>query len=53
MIVEWGQSQIVTIEGNTSASAATGSAADRDGQGVFMRTRRKSEIYAVKNWVED
>lgn len=41
----------VTIEGNTSPDAAAGSAADREGGGVFRKRRLRSQIYAVRDWI--
>ena len=40
-------STIITIEGNTSSTAALGSAADREGQGVYRKRRPKIGIYSV------
>lgn len=52
IILEWHADHAITIEGNTSADAAIGSEADRDGQGVFTRRRGLREIYAVRNWLD-
>lgn len=40
-----------TVEGNTSGEAVAGSAADREGQGVFRKRRLKAQIYAVRDWI--
>lgn len=52
LILEWHQDEgyVLTIEGNTSNNAAVGSAADREGGGVFMKKRKLSEIFAVRDW---
>lgn len=42
---------IITAEANTSGNAAVGSAADRDGQGVFMKRRPWRTVYSVKDWI--
>lgn len=52
IILEWHATHCLTIEGNTSADAAIGTEADREGQGVFIRRRDRSEIYAVRNWLD-
>ncbi len=41
---------IITIEANTSSRAAIGSAADREGQGVYRKVRPLSTVYAIKKW---
>jgi hypothetical protein len=40
-----------TIEANTSPEAASGSAADRDGGGVWRKRRLRSQVYSVRDWV--
>lgn len=40
-----------TIEGNTSPEAVAGSAADRDGGGVYRKHRLRSQVYAVRSWI--
>ena len=42
---------LVTIEANTSASAASGSAADREGEGVYRKRRHVQTVRAVKSWL--
>lgn len=44
-------SVFVTIEGNTSPDAAPGSAADRDGGGVWRKRRLRSQVHAVRDWI--
>lgn len=46
-------SNVVTIEGNTSASAAYGSAQDREGHGVYRKLRPTTAIYKVRDWIND
>lgn len=41
----------ITVEGNTSASASIGTAASRDGDGVFKKRRLKRQIYIVSKWL--
>lgn len=43
-------SYLQTIEGNTSSSAAVGSAADRDGEGVYRKLRPISTVKFVRRW---
>ena len=40
----------LTIEGNTSPEAISGSAADRDGGGVWRKRRLRSQVWSVRNW---
>lgn len=42
---------LITIEANTSANAAVGSAADRDGQGVYRKRRPWRTVHSVKDWL--
>jgi hypothetical protein len=42
---------VETIEANTSGTAAAGSAADREGQGVFRKLRPATSIYRVRDWI--
>lgn len=52
LVDEWGDGASVwTCEGNTSGTAKSGSAADRDGQGVFRKKRLKASIYNVRDWI--
>lgn len=41
----------ITIEANTSANAAVGSAADRDGQGVFRKRRHWRTVHSTRDWI--
>jgi hypothetical protein len=42
---------LVTLEANTSAAVAPGSAADRDGQGVYRKRRPWRTVHSVKDWI--
>lgn len=42
---------LVTIEANTSGNAASGSAADRDGQGVFRKRRPWRTVHSTRDWL--
>lgn len=42
---------LVTIEGNTSGDAAAGSAADREGGGVYRKRRHLRTIYNARDWL--
>lgn len=44
---------LVTIEGNTSPSAASGSAADREGQGVHRKRRHWRTVHSLRDWLSD
>ena len=48
----WGTKTVRTIEGNTSPDAAAGSAADRDGGGVYSKIRLIRQIHSVRNWLD-
>jgi hypothetical protein len=52
LVKKWGDTSLVTLEGNTSPDAEAGSAADRDGGGVWSKRRLKIQIYAVRNWLD-
>jgi hypothetical protein len=45
-------SNIVTVEANTSGNAASGSAADRDGQGVFSKRRHWRTVHSTTDWLK-
>lgn len=45
------RSVFTTVEGNTSPDAKPGSAADRDGGGVWRKRRLRSQVHAVRDWV--
>jgi len=40
-----------TVEGNTSPEAKAGSAADRDGGGIWRKRRLRSQVHSVRSWV--
>jgi len=42
----------ITIEANTNANAAVGSAGDREGQGVYRKRRPWRTIHNVRDWVK-
>jgi hypothetical protein len=42
----------ITVEANTSANAAVGSEADRDGQGVYRKRRHHLTVHSVKDWIK-
>lgn len=39
------------IEGNTSPEAAAGSAADRDGGGIWRKRRLRAQVHCVRDWI--
>ena len=41
----------VTVEANTSPQAASGSAADRDGGGVWRKRRPRLTVHSTKDWL--
>jgi hypothetical protein len=50
----WGTGRAVkTIEANTSPDAVPGSAADRDGGGIYRKIRLKAQIYSVRKWIDE
>lgn len=52
LVREWQDNGVViTIEANTSPSAAVGSVSDRDGDGVWSKRRLRSQIHSVRNWI--
>jgi len=53
LVKEKSGSYLVTVEANTSGNAAVGSAADRDGQGVFSKRRHINTVRLVKDWIKD
>ena len=42
---------LITIEANTSPTAAVGSAADRDGQGVYRKRRHWRTVHSTRDWL--
>lgn len=45
-------SYLITIEGNTSSTAAVGSAADREGQGVYRKRRHWRTVHSTRDWLD-
>lgn len=52
LVKSWGSSAVVTVEGNTSPEAASGSSADRDGGGIWSKRRLVRQIHSVRNWLD-
>lgn len=53
LVEKWGNS-VTTIEGNTGPSGTVpGSAGDRDGDGSYKKFRLKSQIYSVRDWIDE
>ena len=48
----WGNSTVKTIEANTSPEATAGSAADRNGDGIWSKVRLKRQIFSARNWLD-
>ncbi len=42
---------LITIEANTNANAAVGSASDRDGQGVYRKRRPWRTVHSTRDWL--
>jgi cell wall-associated NlpC family hydrolase len=53
LVRQWGRQSIVTVEANTSPEAVAGSAADRDGGGIWSKRRLIRQIHASRNWLGD
>lgn len=53
LVRQWGRQSVVTVEANTSPEAAAGSAADRDGGGIWSKRRLIRQVYASRNWLKD
>lgn len=53
LVRQWGKQSLVTVEANTSPEAAAGSAADRDGGGIWSKRRLIRQIHASRNWLGD
>lgn len=51
LVERWSETVVVTIEANTSPDAAPGSEADRNGDGIWRKRRLRSQIYAVRSWL--
>ena len=45
LVLEWGDKEVFTIEGNTN------DAGSREGDGVYKKRRLKRQIYAVSCWI--
>ena len=45
-------SYFITIEGNTSSNAAVGSAADREGHGVYRKRRHWRTVHSTRDWLK-
>lgn len=53
LVRQWGRQSVITVEANTSPEAAAGSAADRDGGGIWSKRRLIRQVYASRNWIKD
>lgn len=53
LVRQWGRQSVLTVEANTSPEAAAGSAADRDGGGIWSKRRLIRQVYASRNWIGD
>lgn len=53
LVRKLGKQSLVTVEANTSPEAAAGSAADRDGGGIWSKRRLIRQIHASRNWLAD
>lgn len=51
LIRKWGDRVLVTIEANTSPEAAPGTAADRDGGGIWSKRRLVRQIHSARDWI--
>ncbi len=51
LIEERQGASLITVEGNTSASASVGSAADREGHGVYRKRRHLRTVYNYRDWL--
>jgi len=52
LVRTWGDSVVITIEGNTSPEVTTGEA-DRNGDGIWSKRRLKRQIYSVRDWIRE
>lgn len=52
LVERWGKDVVLTIEANTSPDAVPGSAADRNGDGVWRKRRLIRQIFSVRNWLD-
>lgn len=53
LVRQWGRQSVVTVEANTSPEAAAGSAADRDGGGIWSKRRLIRQVHSSRNWLSD
>jgi hypothetical protein len=53
LVRQWGRQSVVTVEANTSPEAAAGSAADRDGGGIWSKRRLIRQVHSSRNWLRD
>jgi hypothetical protein len=51
LVERWGPC-VLTIEGNTSPDAGSGTEADRNGDGIWRKRRLQRQIHSVRNWIE-
>lgn len=52
MVEQWGNKVVTTIEANTSPEAVAGSAADRNGDGVWRKKRLKNQLFSARDWLD-
>lgn len=52
LVKKWSAPTVLTIEGNTSPEAAAGSAADRDGGGIWSKRRLVRQIHSARDWIQ-
>lgn len=52
LVSKWGDEVVLTVEANTSPSASAGSAADRNGDGIWSKRRLVRQVYSVRNWLD-
>lgn len=52
MVEQWGNKVVTTIEANTSPEAVAGSAADRNGDGVWRKKRLKNQLFSARDWFQ-
>lgn len=51
LVKKWSAPTVLTIEGNTSPEAAAGTAADRDGGGIWSKRRLVRQIHSARDWI--
>lgn len=51
LVAKWGETTVTTVEANTSPSASAGSAADRNGDGIWSKRRLIRQIHSVRDWL--